>query len=79
MQRYFFHTDAFSREAGFLQNGQWTENVLFDHIDDQVQMWNDHCGHAGGISKQVVKLLEVPLTINLLLDMLGVVIQVQRG
>ena len=42
-------------------------------------MWNDHGGHAGGISKQVVKLLEVSLTIDFLLDMLGVVIQVQRG
>ncbi len=39
---YLFHTDTFSGQSLFLKYGEWSEDVLLDHIDDQVQMGDNH-------------------------------------
>lgn len=74
---YFFHADSFSRKSRLLEDGQGPENIFFDHVNDQIEMRNDDCGHAGGVSKEVVELLEVALSVSFLLDVLRVVVEVK--
>lgn len=74
---FFFHADSFSRKSRLLEDGQGPENIFFDHVNDQIEMGNDDCGHAGGVSKEVVELLEVALSVSFLLDVLRVVVEVK--
>lgn len=41
--KYFFHADAFSGESLFLEDGEGSEDVLFDHVDDQIEVGDDDC------------------------------------
>jgi hypothetical protein len=67
---YFFHADTFSRQACLFQDGERSEDVLLDHVNDKVEMGNDDGRHASGIGQQVIELLQVTLSVCLLLDML---------
>lgn len=40
---YFLHTDSFSGEPLLLEDGERPENVLFDHVDDEIEVGDDHC------------------------------------
>ena len=77
IKAYFFHADTFSRQTCLFQDGEWSEDVLLDHVNDKVEMGNDDGRHASGIGQQVIELLQVTLPICLLLDMFGVIVQVQ--
>lgn len=41
--RYLFHADSVSGESLLLEYGKGAENVLLDHVDDKVEVRNDHC------------------------------------
>lgn len=61
-----------------LEDGQRPKDVLLDHVDDQVEMRNDYRGHAVLIIEVIIELLKVGLPVILLLDLLAIVIEVQR-
>lgn len=60
-----------------LQDRQRPEDVLFNHVDDQIEMRDDDRRHAVLIIEVIVELLQEGLAIALLFDLLGVVIEVQ--
>lgn len=62
----------------FLEDGQGSENVLFDHVDDQIEMRNDDSGHAILIIEVVIKFLEIGLPIIFLFYLLGIIVEVER-
>ena len=60
-----------------LEDGQRPEDVLLDHVDDEIEVRDDDCGHAVLVVEVVVELLQEGLPIALFFDLLGVVIEVQ--
>lgn len=74
---FFLHANALAGEPGLLENRQGPEDVLFDHVDHEIQMGDDDRGHAVLVSQIVIELLQVGLAIALLFDLLGVVIEIQ--
>lgn len=76
MNIYLFHANALSGESLFLEDGQGAEDVLFYHVDDQVEVWDDDRGHAVLVIEVVIELLQVSLPVVLLLDLLHVVVVV---
>lgn len=40
---YFFHTDSFSWEPLLLEDGEGSKDVLFNHVDHEIEMGDDHC------------------------------------
>lgn len=71
---FLLHVHALPGKTLLLENGEGSEDVLLNHVDDQVQMRNDDCGHAVLIIEVVIELLQVGLTVSLFLHLLGVVI-----
>ncbi len=41
--KYLFHADTLSGQSLFLEYGEWSEDVLFDHVDDKVEVRDDDC------------------------------------
>jgi hypothetical protein len=62
-----------------LEDWERPEDVLFDHVDDQVEVGNDDGGHAILVIEVVIEFLEVGLAIVLLLDLLGLVVEIEWG
>ena len=72
------HSDTLPRQALLLEDGQRAKDVLLDHVDDQVEMRNDDRRHAILVIEVIIELLKVGLPVIFLLDLLAVVIEVQR-
>lgn len=78
-QLFLLHSDSLSRKSGLFQNGKRPEDVLFDHLDDEIQMGNNYVGHTILVGKVVIELLKVGLPIGFFFDLLGIVVEVERS
>ena len=52
-----FHADTFPRKPCLLEDGKRPEYVLFDHVDNQIQMGDNDGGHAALVGQVVIELL----------------------
>ena len=52
-----FHADTFPRKPCLLEDGKRPEDVLFDHVDNQIQMGDNDGGHAALVGQVVIELL----------------------
>jgi len=77
MQDYFLHAYSLARKALLFQNGKRSENVFFDHVDDQIEMGDDDSRHAILIIQVVVEFLQVSLSIIFFFDLFGVILEIE--
>ena len=76
VQMYLFHPYSLSGQSLFLEDGKWPEDILFDHVDDKIEMGYDDGGHAVLVIEIVIEFLQVGLPVVLLFDLLGVIVVV---
>ena len=72
-----FHSHTLSRQTCFLKHRQWPEDIFLDHVNNQIQVRYDDCGHAVLISQVIVKFLQISLSIAFLPNMFAVIIEIE--
>ena len=75
----FLHSHTLAWKASLLEDGKRPEDVLLDHVDDQVQVGDNDRGHAVLIGQVIIEFLKVSLPVTLLPRLLALVVEVQGG
>lgn len=64
-------------EASFFHVGKWSEDVLLDHLNDLVQIWNDQADDVFLVLEQLLQLVDRLKSVRLALDVLGLIFVVK--
>ena len=74
---FLVHAHTFSWETLLLEDRQGAEDVFLDHVDNQVEVGDDHSRHTVLVVEVIIELLEVGLAIILLLHLFGVILEIE--